>query len=46
MESLDVKPKDMEDLLPGNPLQCLHLENLMDRGTWHLQVHRITKSQT
>ena len=30
----------------GNPLQCLSLENPMDRGAWWATVHRVTKSQT
>jgi len=30
----------------GNPLQYSCLENPMDRGTWRLTVHGVTKSQT
>ena len=30
----------------GNPLQYSCLENPMDRGTWRVTVHRVTKSQT
>ena len=30
----------------GNPLQSSCLENLMDRGTWRVTVHGVTKSQT
>ena len=30
----------------GNPLQYSCLENLMERGTWQVTVHRVTKSQT
>ena len=30
----------------GNPLQCLCLENPMNRGAWQAAVHGITKSQT
>ena len=30
----------------GNPLQYSCLENLMDRGTWWLAVHGVSKSQT
>ena len=29
----------------GNPLQYPCLENLMDRGTWWIAVHRVPKSQ-
>ena len=29
----------------GNPLRYSCLENPMDRGTWQVIVHRITKSQ-
>ena len=28
----------------GNPFQYSYLENLMDRGTWRVMVHRVTKS--
>ena len=27
----------------GNPLQCPHLENIMDRGAWQAIVHGVTK---
>ena len=27
----------------GNPLQCSHLGNLMDRGAWQATVHGVTK---
>ena len=27
----------------GNPLQCSRLENPMDRGTWRVAVHGVTK---
>ena len=30
----------------GNPLQYFFLGNPMDRGAWHVTVHRVTKSQT
>ena len=30
----------------GNPPQCSHLENPMDRGAWWIIVHGVTKSQT
>jgi len=30
----------------GNPLQYFCLENPMDRGTWRIIVHGVTKSQT
>ena len=30
----------------GNPLQYSCLKNPMNRGTWQLAVHEITKSQT
>ena len=30
----------------GNPLQYPCLKKLMDRGTWHATVHRVTKSWT
>ena len=30
----------------GNPLQCFHLENPIDRGAWQATVHGVTKSQT
>ena len=30
----------------GSPLQCSCLENSMDRGTWWVIVHRVTKSWT
>ena len=30
----------------GNPLQYSCLGNLMDRGTWLVTVHGVTKSQT
>ena len=30
----------------GDPLQCSHLENLMDRGTWWAAVCGVTNSQT
>ena len=30
----------------GNPLQYSYLGNPMDRGTWYVTVHGITKSQT
>ena len=30
----------------GNPLQYSCLENSMDRGTWQVTVHGVTKSQT
>ena len=30
----------------GDPLQYSCLENPMDRGTWRVTVHRVTKSQT
>ena len=30
----------------GNPLQCFHLENPMDRGAWQATVHMVAKSQT
>ena len=30
----------------GNPLQYSCLENSMDRGSWWVTVHGITKSQT
>ena len=29
-----------------NPLQCLFLENLMDRGAWRATVHRVTELDT
>ena len=29
----------------GNPLQCSCLENPVDRGTWRVTVHGVTKSQ-
>ena len=29
----------------GNPLQYSCLENPMDRGTWKVMLHRVTKSQ-
>ena len=29
----------------GNPLQYPCLENLMDRGTWWIAVHGVTKSR-
>ena len=29
----------------GNPLQCSHLENSMDRGAWWATVHGVTKNQ-
>ena len=29
----------------GNPLQCSHLENPMDRGAWWATVHGVTKSR-
>ena len=29
----------------GNPLQCLCLESLMDRGAWWAAVHGVTKSR-
>ena len=29
----------------GNPLQYSCLENHIDRGTWRVTVHRVTKSQ-
>ena len=30
----------------GNPLQYSCLKNSMDRGTWPVTVHGVTKSQT
>ena len=30
----------------GNPLQYSCLKNTMDRGTWWVTVHGVTKSQT
>ena len=30
----------------GNPLQYSCLGNPMDRGTWYVTVHGVTKSQT
>ena len=30
----------------GNPLQYSDLENSIDRGTWRVTVHGITKSRT
>ena len=30
----------------GSPLQHSCLENPMDRGTWQVTVHGVTKSQT
>ena len=30
----------------GNPLQCLCLENPMDRGAWQATVHGVAKSGT
>ena len=30
----------------GNSLQYPCLEDLMDRGAWHVTVNRVTKSQT
>ena len=30
----------------GNPLQYSCLENPIDRGTWQVTVHRITKTWT
>ena len=30
----------------GNPLQYSYLGNPMDRGTWYVTVHGVTKSQT
>ena len=30
----------------GNPLQYSCLENPMDRGTWRITVHGVTKSRT
>ena len=30
----------------GNPLQYSCLENIVDRGTWWVIVHRVAKSQT
>ena len=30
----------------GNPLQDFCMENSMDRETWQVAVHNITKSQT
>ena len=30
----------------GNPLQYSCLGNPMDRGTWRVTVHRVTKGQT
>ena len=30
----------------GNPLQCSCLENPMDRGAWHVAVHRVAESDT
>ena len=30
----------------GNLLQFSHLENPMDRGTWQVTVHRVTKTRT
>ena len=30
----------------GNPLQYPCLENCMDRGAWHVTVHRVMKSRT
>ena len=29
----------------GNPLQCSHLKNPMDREAWRAAVHEVTKSQ-
>ena len=29
----------------GNPFQYPCLENLIDRGTWWIEVHGVTKSQ-
>ena len=29
----------------GNPLQCSHLENPMDRGAWWATVHSVAKSR-
>ena len=43
-------PPDKQEFLPqgaplenGNPLQCSHLGNLMDRGAWQATVHGVTK---
>jgi len=30
----------------GNPLQCSHLENPMDRGAWQAAVHAVAESGT
>ena len=30
----------------GYPLQYSYLENSVDRGTWRISVHGVTKSQT
>jgi len=30
----------------GNPLQCSHLENPMDRGAWQAAVHGVAESGT
>ena len=30
----------------GYPLQCSCLENSMDRGSWQVTVHGVSKSQT
>ena len=36
----------LEEGLPSNPLQYSCLENPMDRGTWRVPIHRVTKSWT
>ena len=30
----------------GNPLQCIYLENSIDRGAWWATVHGVSKSWT
>ena len=30
----------------GNPLQCAHLEDPMDKGAWQATIHGVSKSQT
>ena len=54
--SANARDTEDEDLIPGlgrspgrghgNPLQCSHLENAMDRGAWWAIVRRVTKSWT
>ena len=43
MDSPMLKPHGKEN---GNPLQNFCLENPMDRGTWQITVHGVTKTQT